>query len=308
MLFTNTKRHNFAKDPAVVNFRGTYYLYYTIRLTLEPMKIGVGIAASKDMEHWEDIGEVPLTQGCEQKGIGAPAAIVLNGRVHLFYQSYGNWRTDAICHAVSDDGVTFTKNPDNPVFRPTDDWCCGRAIDADVCVFDGKLFLYFATRDHDMRVQKVGVAWADPNSDFGLSAWHQAMPQSALVPETQWEGECIEAPATVVENGRVYMFYGGAYNCKPQQIGCAVSQDGVFFTRLFTEPMIKNGPEGSWNACESGHPYVFRDDDGRVHLFYQGSNDTGKTWYLSRCEIGFDADGLPYVLSHSPLPEGAGGK
>ena len=113
MLFTNRKRGNFAKDPAVIRFQGAYYLYYTIRLGEDPTRIGVGIARSTDMEHWEDAGEVPLTQPCEQKGIGAPAAIVLKGRVHLFYQSYGNWRTDAICHAVSQDGVHFVKNAGN---------------------------------------------------------------------------------------------------------------------------------------------------------------------------------------------------
>ncbi|MGI6635634.1 MAG: hypothetical protein ACOX7B_10735 [Christensenellales bacterium] len=135
MLFTNTKRHHFAKDPAVVRFQGAYYLYYTIRLSQDPMKIGIGIARSTDMEHWQDVAEVPLTQPCEQQGIGAPGAIVLEGRVHLFYQTYGNWRNDAICHAVSEDGIHFVKNQQNPVFRPTQDWCCGRAIDADVCLF-----------------------------------------------------------------------------------------------------------------------------------------------------------------------------
>lgn len=297
MLFTNTKRGSFAKDPAVVRFQGHYYLYYTIKLADNPTKIGIDIAVSDDLDHWRDVAEIPLTQECEQKGIGAPGAIVLDDAVHLFYQSYGGWQTDAICHAVSKDGIHFDKHPENPVFRPTNDWCVGRAIDADVCLFGGKLYLYFASRDHQMVVQKVGCAWADPASDFSRAAWHQAMPQSVLVPELRWEGECIEAPATVEHDGRVYMFYGGAYNCKPQQIGCAVSDDGVFFARLFTEPFLPNGSKGAWNACESGHPYVFRDDDGRVHLFYQGSNDMGKTWYLSRCEIGFDDHGIPYVLS-----------
>ncbi len=296
MLFTNVKRGCFAKDPAVARFGGAYYLYYTIKYADEPFRIGIGIARSQDMETWEDIGELPLTDACEQNGAGAPGAVVLDGRLHLFYQTYGNGKNDAICHAVSEDGVHFVKDASNPVFRPSDDWCCGRAIDADVCVFRGKLFLYFATRDHGMVNQKLGCAWAPLDSDFSRPAWTQAVPQSILSPEMKWEGECIEAPAAVVNEGRVFLFYGGSYNCKPQQIGCAVSEDGVFFRRLFTEPFIPNGRPGSWNSCESGHPCAFRDDDGRVYLFYQGSADMGKTWYLSRAEIGFDGKGLPTVL------------
>lgn len=297
MLFTNEKRGCFAKDPAVVRFNGVYYLYYSIKYGDDPFRIGVGIARSSDMETWEDAGELPMTDECEQNGVGAPAAIVLRGRVHLFYQTYGNWQRDAICHAVSDDGVRFEKDASNPVFRPSDDWCCGRAIDADVCPFDGKLFLYFATRDHGMVSQKVGCAWAPLGSDYSRQAWTQAVPQSILAPELKWEGQCIEAPATIVNGGQVFMFYGGSYNCKPQQIGCAMSDDGVFFRRVFTEPFLANGRPGSWNSCESGHPYVFQDDDGRVYLFYQGSADMGKTWYLSRVEIGFDERNVPYILS-----------
>ena len=93
----------------------------------------------------------------------------------------------------------------------------------------------------------------------------------------------------------MYLFYAGAYNCKPQQISCAVSEDGVHFTRLQDEPMLTNGPEGSWNASESGHPYVFEDEDGRVYLFYQGSPDGGKNWLLSRAEVFFDVAGRPRI-------------
>ncbi|MBQ4110924.1 MAG: family 43 glycosylhydrolase [Clostridia bacterium] len=300
MLFTNTEKFNFAKDPAVVNFKGTYYLYYTIKIREKDDdgwdKIGVGIAVSKDMENWENVSEVSMDMPYEEKGIGAPAAIVLKDKVHLFYQTYGNGKLDAICHAVSDDGINFIKNSDNPVYRPTDDWCCGRAIDADVCEFNGKLFLYIATRDHEMKIQKIGGAWADIDSDFSKKSWTQLTNGSVLAPELKWEGKCIEAAATIVNNGKMFMFYGGSYNCTPQQIGCAVSDDGVFFKRVFSEPFIKCGKAGEWNSSESGHPYAFRDDDGRAYIFYQGSSDMGETWYLSKTEIIFDENNIPHLV------------
>ncbi len=290
MLFTNTELGNFAKDPAVVRLQDDYFLYYS--LCHEDGRFGVGIARSKDLENWTLAGEIPQDVPCEANGIAAPGAIVLDGRVHIFYQTYGNGRKDAICHAVSEDGLHFVKNPENPVFSPTADWCCGRAIDADLCVFGGRLHMYFATRDHEMRVQKVGGAWAALDSGFGRGAWTQLAAQSLLMPELKWEGECIEAPATMVHEGRVYLFYGGSYNCTPQQIGCAVSEDGVFFRRVSTEPFIPCGAPDAWNSSESGHPFAFRDEDGRMYLIYQGSADMGKTWYLSKTEIRFE-NGCP---------------
>ena len=294
MLFTNTRLGSYAKDPAVVRFNGKYFLYYTVRYN-EKM-IGVGIATSNDLENWPDVTDIPREYDYAKHGIGAPAAIVLDGKLHLFYQTYGNWREDKICHATSTDGINFTKNPDNPIYHPTSDWCSGRAIDADVCVFNGKLWLYIATRDHEMKIQKIGGAYADLNSDFSKSAWTQASRGALVAPEFEWERKCIEAPATIVNGGRMFMFYGGSYNCEPQQIGCAVSDDGKFFEKIFTEPFIPCGKEGDWNSSESGHPYAFRDDDGRAYLFYQGSSDMGKTWYLSKVEIAFDENNLPYIL------------
>lgn len=296
MLFTNKQKNTFAKDPAVVNFEGTYYMYYS---TCDAQgKFNVGIAVSEDMENWKDIAELTLDMECEANGTAAPGAIVLDNKVHLFYQTYGNGKRDSICHAVSEDGIHFVKNPKNPVYRPTADWCCGRAIDADVCVLNGKLFMYIATRDHAFEIQKIGGAWAELDSDFGRDAWHQIAPGSLVAPEFLWEQQCIEAPATIVNKGQMFMFYGGAYNCMPQQVGCAVSDDGCFFRKLFVEePFLKPGAPGSWNSSESGHPYAFRDEDGRAYLFYQGSPDMGKTWYLSKVEIDWDENNIPYVVS-----------
>lgn len=302
MLFTNDRGgRNFAKDPAVIIFKNRYFLYFSALPDNDEKSRGscieVGIAVSDDMEDWKFLGTVPRTQECEAKGIAAPAAIVLKNRVHLFYQTYGSWERDAICHAVSDDGINFVKDETNPVFRPTADWCCGRAIDADVCVFKDKLMLYTATRDHAFKIQKIAAATAPINSEFSAKDFTQLCRASVLAPELKWEQDCIEAPATAVYGEKLYMFYGGAYNCFPQQIGCAVSSDGRVFDKIFIdEPLIACGEQGSWNSSESGHPYAFCDNDGRYWLFYQGSPDKGNSWYITRTEIGFNENGVPYKI------------
>ena len=151
--------------------------------------------------------------------------------MHLFYQTYGNGARDAICHAVSEDGLRFVRNPTNPVFAPTGDWNNGRAIDADVIDDGVRLRLYFATRDPTGRVQKLGVAAAPLCSDFGRGQWTQLCDKSILEPELPWEQDCIEAPAGCRRDGHFYMFYAGAYNNAPQQVGCAVSDDGLTWER-----------------------------------------------------------------------------
>jgi beta-1,2-mannobiose phosphorylase / 1,2-beta-oligomannan phosphorylase len=41
------------------------------------------------------------------------------------------------------------------------------------------------------------------------------------------------------------------------------------------------------------------DDDGQTYLFYQGNNDKGQSWFLSKKKLGWRID-LPFVYSETP--------
>jgi predicted GH43/DUF377 family glycosyl hydrolase len=304
----------FSKDPAVVKFKGKYWLYYSVPPYEGKGTPGwsIGIATSGNLVDWEKVGQLQNTGEAEAKGFTAPGAIVLDGKVHLFYQTYGNGKRDAICHAWSEDGVHFQRDPTNPIFRPRGDWNVGRAIDADVIPFGDRLLLYWATRDPEMKRQMVGVAAAPLESDFSREDWKQwnldgpilepTVPTKLDDPalELSWEKKCIEASAMAEHDGRLYMFYAGGYNNDPQQIGVAVSDDGIHFRRLSDRPLVPNGPPGSWNASESGHPFLFQ-DEGQDYLFYQGNRTDGKDWYLSVLPIDWQ-DGKP-VPNPEKLPD-----
>ena len=174
----------------------------------------------------------------ESKGICAPGAIVRADTLHLFYQTYGGEKTDAICHAWSTDGLHFVRNKSNPVFRPSGAWTIGRAIDAEVVKFNGRYFLYFATRDTSYKIQMQGVATTPLTSTFGKSEWSQAVDSSILKPQLPWEKSCIEAASCVQLGEQLYMFYAGGYNNEPQQIGLARSSDGIRWERLSEAPFL----------------------------------------------------------------------
>lgn len=294
-----------SKDPAVVRFRDAYWLYYSIPPYEDKPNKGwtIGVAKSDNLVDWQKAGELKNAGEAEKNGFTAPGAIVLGGKVHLFYQTYGNQSKDAICHAWSEDALHFQRNPTNPVFRPTGKWNCGRAIDADVIEHDGKLLLYWATRDPEMKTQMVGVSAAPLDSDFSRGTWTQLNQDGPILRPTvptplddpdldlAWEGPCIEASAMARHDGKLYMFYAGNYNNGPQQIGVAVSKDGVGFKRLSDKPFLPNGPPGAWNHNESGHPFLFQDADEKDYLFYQGNSKKG-TWYLSVVGVGW-VDGRP---------------
>lgn len=87
-----------------------------------PKGWAIGIAASRDLTQWKKTGEILPEQPCEKNGLVNGKALLLGGKVHLFYNTYGNGRNDALCHATSNDGLKFTRNPSNPILHPTGDW------------------------------------------------------------------------------------------------------------------------------------------------------------------------------------------
>ena len=328
MLFTDTDtEQHFAKDPTVVNFQGTYYLYYSAggRSGTHPDgRFRIGIATSENLVDWVKIDELRWKDGAETNGFAAPGALVWRDQVHLFYQSYGNGPRDAICHAWSDDGVNFTRNA-NPVFRPepTDArgrvWNSGRAIDANVIPHGDQLLLYWATRDPEHRLQMVGVSAAPLDSRFGPDDWTQLSTEGpVLAPELPWEKNCIEASAMARRHDRLYKFYGGAYNHERQQIGVAYSVNGLNFTRLCDQgPFKPYGEPGTWNSYEVGHPFYFQDVDGQGYLFYQGraATEWGEDgtarrpgpYHLSMSVVRWEADpeggpDRPVLVPHQPEP------
>ena len=132
MLYGDTSRVGipYSKDPHVVNFKGRYLMYHSI----PPMKgepdsgWNIGIAESKDLMNWTKVGEItPAPEAdYEKKGLCAPGALVKDGKVHLFYQTYGNGKKDAICHAISDSFQKESDESDFPPGRRLDLWACHR--------------------------------------------------------------------------------------------------------------------------------------------------------------------------------------
>lgn len=299
MMYKDTTRVGvpFSKDPCVIHFGGRYLMYYSVPPYKNRPGSGwnIGIAESHDLVNWNKVGEITPAAGAdyEKNGLCAPGVLVRDGIVHLFYQTYGNWRNDAVCHAESRDGLHFRRDSTNPVFRPTGNWNCGRAIDAEVCFFKGKYYLYFATRDKDFKVQMLGVAVAPENTDFSRGSWTQAVDAPVLKPELDWEGRCIEAASIAKRGNKLFMFYAGDYNNAPQQIGVAESSDGLHWKRVFDKPFMPNGKPGEWNSSESGHPCIFTDNDNRTYLFFQGNNDQGRTWFITHVKVLWK-HGKPY--------------
>lgn len=101
----------------------TYRMWYT-GCTI--MRCQIGVATSPDGIHWTRESSIPvLTNGStgawDSRDVLGPVVIYSDGLYHLWYsgRSVQAFLVYSIGHATSPDGVTWTKDPDNPVVRPS---------------------------------------------------------------------------------------------------------------------------------------------------------------------------------------------
>jgi predicted GH43/DUF377 family glycosyl hydrolase len=82
-----------------------------------------------------------------------------------------------------------------------------------------------------------------------------------------WEKSCIYQPWLVEHDGRYFNFYNAA-NGGTEQMGLAVSTDILQWKRYDGNPVIPNGPKGSYNEkfCSDGK--VFRDAGHWIMYFF----------------------------------------
>jgi predicted GH43/DUF377 family glycosyl hydrolase len=64
------------------------------------------------------------------------------------------------------------------------------------------------------------------------------------------------------------MWYSG-YDGTNSRIGYATSSDGITWTKYENNPVLNNGPTGSWNEGGSSHPCV-RFDGSTYHMWFHG--------------------------------------
>jgi hypothetical protein len=297
MFFTDHSRgFDCAEDPEVVRFGGRYFMYYVLApgdgVKRQPWNIG--IAVSTDFERFEKVAELGANDLGQQNGVAVGSVLVHRGKIHMFYFSYGTGAHDSVCLATSDDGLWFTPHPANPIFRATGEWNCGRAVSPHVVRVGDRWRMYACTRDPEMTRQSMVLAEAPVASDLGPGAWQQLGSGEMFGPELPWEHESTESPSLIEHDGHWYMFYGGGYWTRPQQIGCAMSVDGVRWMRLDPEPLLPYHSGANGTPLERASPSVFRDDDGSVHLFVQESADRGRNWRVVRFPVRWEG-GRPVI-------------
>ena len=97
--------------PSVLKLEGLYWMWYSAHM--EQGSPAIGVATSTNGVDWNRVGTAPVIT--EDGAIGDPQVLFENGKFKMWYTNFD----DGVIHyAESDDGVNWSKSPQNPVLRP----------------------------------------------------------------------------------------------------------------------------------------------------------------------------------------------
>src|SRR5208283_3311071 len=127
----------------------------------------------------------------------------------MWYSGGEQYEPDAIGYATSADGLHWTKDPANPIFRPNSAavWEQARVAGAQVLRFDNWFYMfYIGYRDIDHA--QIGVA----RSRDGIANW-QRNPRNPIIRPRQGafdQGACYK-PYAVFDGPRLVVWYKGPH-------------------------------------------------------------------------------------------------
>ncbi|MBA3938252.1 MAG: family 43 glycosylhydrolase [Planctomycetes bacterium] len=196
--------------PVVLHRADGYHLWFTGQNGGQRSRIGY--ATSPDGLVWKQAAPEPVLsvdQSWEKVAVMNPHVLwdEQHAQYRMWYSGGENYEPNAIGHATSPDGVTWTKAAANPVFTPDAaiPWEHARVAGCQVIARDG-WFVIFYIGYRDIDHAQVGVA----RSRDGLGGW-QRNPANPIVRSGtgQWDDDACYKPFAICEGGNWLLWYNG---------------------------------------------------------------------------------------------------
>jgi len=276
-------------DPCVLRSVDGYVMYLTTALK-QPGSPPVAPfrAVSTDGLNWRLEPETTLLDSgaagaFDSASVETPSVVRFRGKYHLYYTGVGSGGLSgsmAIGHAVSDDGIRWTKDA-RPVLTPTGkrtDWNGYQVAEPGAVVYQDRILLYFAAvglrAGGDPPVRRViGLATSKDGTEFGPA--QEVLAQHSLYPpEKGFDG--YSTPSAAVDGGKVHLFYDvgyfdarAAHKWTQVALHHAVSSDGRTGWVQDGEA-ITTRARADWTGLEVRAPSPLF-EGGRLRLWFAGN-------------------------------------
>lgn len=309
ILFGHTLTNIFWNDPTVLYEDGIYKMWLSGGTGIGLNPVNIYYATSSDGFQWTINPAPVLTVGTsgqwDDNKAETPSVIRVGGIYHIYYSGGQYAETSAgryhIGHAVSTNGLNWTKDPANPVitYNLVDPTHYGFYTTAEpgVCYFNGNYFLFYTTAKSRpgysgdlakyqsicLSVSANGSAFTpyDPDQDGFLDA---VLEQSDYYPVSLNYIGYSTPSALVTSDGKMHLFYDVVTDpdtdiWRQVALAHAVSDNGTNFTETERDIIIRGSDD--WLESEVRSPNVV-EAAGLLKMWFAGHSDS-----LTNSGIGF---------------------
>lgn len=240
-----------------------------VNLVLEPTGAGVGNIyiwvtwGIPPSGNWIDYVGNPIfiSSGSywDYNGVQAPKILVDNNVMKMYYTGQGGAYTAYIGYAVSNDGINWTPNSNNPVLSPGS---YGSWDDQAVAV--GTVY----KDDNEYKLYYTG--WSDPfgNWHIGLATSADGInwvkhPNPVLFGTSGSEFQI--APSSVIRIDSTYYLYYTGRNLPYVDIRLATSSDGINWIKYSGNPILTYNQ--GWEGSGVYSPSVYKSNNTYIMIF-----------------------------------------
>jgi arabinan endo-1,5-alpha-L-arabinosidase len=272
--------HDFP-DPSIIKGQDGVFYAYATQGTSEsgtPRIFNLQLARSRDLKHWEHLGDALPTKPVwarTTQAFWAPHIHFANNQYYLFYSADPDTR-DGLCLAVA-----TAKTPTGPFVdsgRPLE---CGKSfsnIDPMVFKDSGKTYLYWGSGLDPIRMRELApglLGFAD-----GSRTQNLVSPDRSANPAPYTR--LLEGAWILKEKNFYYLFVSGENCCSGPDPKYAVL---VLRSKNFNGPFHyrNNDPkksvviESAGEFSATGHNAFMKDDRGTLWTFYHGVDQNRPT-------------------------------
>ena len=219
-----------------------------------------------------------------------PSVVAFHGGYLNLYSGFDGkaWSTGV---ATSADGISWQKQ--GKVLSPDPTSWEGDYIAANgAAIADHDKLLYFYQGG---RVPRIGLA----TSSDGRAWTKHGDPVLDLGPRGSWDERGVADPYVIRAGGKLYLFYLGQDRARRQRLGIAVSDDGVVWTKLRSNPILELGEFGAFDENGLGEPAIW-DAGGYYWMLYTGrSRSEIRRLGMARSKDGVHWEKLAHIVDGS---------
>lgn len=261
-----------AYHPRLIQRAERYYLFYTGKSSRPGIAHSIGLATSSDLKNWVKYRKNPVFSRGEEKAwdddfVAHPYIFADKGKYYMCYDgsSKNIWKEE-IGLATSKDLIRWKRTSRKPILTVGNAWWENRHVSR-CCVYKKKGTYYLFYAGNDGRRERIGLA---VGKDLLHLKRYSTNPIFELGNSGSWDDTCVTDPLVIRFKSLYLLFYTGVSRSGIEQIGVAVSNNLLSWTRYEHNPVVEVSPKG-WDSHYSSR-FDVQIINGKIYIVYSGKS------------------------------------